>query len=148
MNDEIEILCCTFFMKKSLQIKETIYQNNEIWSWWNYDSWKQLDHQWRRWKRWRRLHMRGWDQGTVNVKVRVQLTERWKIWKYFSHRSPHCCYCSKLVITDLIDVTVQDKNNPKWITHKVIVLQRPQIVTSHSRANLTVIKGKVIGGRG
>ena len=57
------------------------------------------------------------------------------------------CYCSKLVITDLTDVTVQDKNNPKWITHKVIVLQSPKIVTSHSQANLTVIKGEVVGSR-
>ena len=39
-----------------------------------------------------------------------------------------------------IDVTYKDKNNPKWITHKVIVLQRPQIITSN-QANLTVIKG-------
>ena len=36
----------------------------------------------------------------------------------------------------------KDKNNPQWITHKVVVLQKPQIVTSHNQANLTVIKGK------
>jgi len=39
------------------------------------------------------------------------------------------------------EVETKDKNNPQWITHKVVVLQKPQIVTSHDQANLTVIKG-------
>ena len=40
-----------------------------------------------------------------------------------------------------ITINTKDKNNPRWITHKVLVLQRPQIFTAHSQANLTVIKG-------
>ena len=44
---------------------------------------------------------------------------------------------------DINDMTIntKDKNNPRWITHSVLVLQRPQIFTAHSQANLTVIKG-------
>ena len=37
----------------------------------------------------------------------------------------------------------QDKNNPKWISHKLLVLQRPKIVTSSSHSNLTIIKGNI-----
>lgn len=44
----------------------------------------------------------------------------------------------------ICEVETKDKNNPKWITHKVIVLQSPKIVTSHSQANLTVIKGSSV----
>jgi len=42
------------------------------------------------------------------------------------------------------ELETKDKHNPKWITHKVLVLQKPQIVTSSSHANLTVIRGSSV----
>lgn len=42
------------------------------------------------------------------------------------------------------EVETKDKNNPKWISHKLLVLQRPKIVTSSSHSNLTIIKGSSV----
>eukprot|EP00090_Calanus_glacialis_P006877 TRINITY_DN15378_c0_g1_i1.p1 TRINITY_DN15378_c0_g1~~TRINITY_DN15378_c0_g1_i1.p1 ORF type:complete len:468 (-),score=49.34 TRINITY_DN15378_c0_g1_i1:75-1478(-) len=42
------------------------------------------------------------------------------------------------------EVETKDRNNPKSITHKLLVLQRPKIFTSSSQHNLTVIKGSSV----
>jgi ABC-type transport system involved in cytochrome bd biosynthesis fused ATPase/permease subunit len=42
------------------------------------------------------------------------------------------------------EVETKDRNNPKSISHKLLVLQRPQIFTSSSQHNLTVIKGSSV----
>ena len=42
------------------------------------------------------------------------------------------------------EVETKDRNNPKSITHKLLVLQRPTISTSYSHHNLTVIKGSSV----
>jgi len=42
------------------------------------------------------------------------------------------------------EVETKDRNNPKSITHKLLVLQSPKISTSASQHNLTVIKGSSV----
>lgn len=42
------------------------------------------------------------------------------------------------------EVETKDRNNPKSITHKLLVLQKPRIFTSSSQHNLTVIKGSSV----
>lgn len=42
------------------------------------------------------------------------------------------------------EVETKDRNNPKSVVHKIVVLQRPQIETSSSQHNLTVIKGSSV----
>jgi len=42
------------------------------------------------------------------------------------------------------EVETKDRNNPKSITHKLLVLLRPKIFTSSSQHNLTVIKGSSV----
>jgi len=42
------------------------------------------------------------------------------------------------------EVETKDRNNPKSITHKLLVLQRPTISMSHSHHNLKVIKGSSV----
>ena len=42
------------------------------------------------------------------------------------------------------EVETKDRNNPKSITHKLLVLQRPTISTSYSHHNLSVIKGSSV----
>jgi len=42
------------------------------------------------------------------------------------------------------EVETKDRNHPKSIAHKIVVLQRPEIKTSSSQHNLTVIKGSSV----
>jgi hypothetical protein len=42
------------------------------------------------------------------------------------------------------EVETKDRNNPKSITHKLLLLQRPKIFTTSSQHNLTVIKGSSV----